>query len=147
MAASSNEPHEDERAAQRIENNKILEFEIDLLNCLADTQSFVKFGLAHETFQFHLIDRVAFSRFHRIGLHRKPKAAIMIDDGAGRNLISVDLGHCLEPSGRRHPRPRQMRVDRQKSGSAKPIGQDCAYLFSDGRRKNAAAQTRMGINT
>jgi hypothetical protein len=32
---------------------------------------------------------------YRIGLHGDPEAAIMIDNGAGRNLISIDFGFVL----------------------------------------------------
>jgi hypothetical protein len=74
---------------------------------------------------FHLVERATLSGLHRIGLHGDPEAAIMIDDGAGRNLISIDFWHlrrwrqksteeiiqCLEP-----------RVGNQEALTVKPDG-------------------------
>jgi hypothetical protein len=131
-----------------IKKTEILEFEIDRLDRLVGAEAFVEFARVDEIFQFHLVERATLAGLHRIGLHGDPEAAITIDDGAGCNLISIDFWHCLVPAGRRHPRPRHVIVDRQKSGPAKAIGQDYALFFSGpSEEKTRTSQTRIGINT
>jgi hypothetical protein len=71
----------------------------------------------------------------------------MIDDGVGRNLISIDLGHCLVPAGRRHPRRRHMRLTGKNQGRQRRLVSILLFFFRTGEEKMRTAQTRIGINT
>jgi hypothetical protein len=71
----------------------------------------------------------------------------MIDDGAGCNLISIDLGHWLVPAGRRHPRlGRCALTGKNQAGEGDWIVFSCSF-FRSGEAKTRTAQTRIGINT
>jgi hypothetical protein len=71
----------------------------------------------------------------------------MIDDGAGCNLISIDLGHWLVPAGRRHPRLGRCALTGKNQGRQRRLVSILLFFFRTGEEKMRTAQTRIGINT
>ena len=65
----------------------------DLLNGLGRTEAHVRFRSIQQVAQFDLIERAALAGLDRRRLQGAPDRAVMLDDVAGLDFITIDLDH------------------------------------------------------
>ena len=83
--------HENQRVALLVEEGEILLFQPDLLDGLGRAEALVELGAVDEVLQFDLIVGAALAGLHMIGPDRHPEAAIVLDDVAGTDFVTVDF--------------------------------------------------------
>jgi len=86
--------HEGERVAGGEEELEILLLEIDLLHRVGRAEALVELGAGDDILELDLGIGAALARLHRLGLHRHPQPALMLDHEAGTDFIACDLGHA-----------------------------------------------------
>src|SRR5690606_24882148 len=71
----------------------VLLLEPHALDRLGGTEALVELAVVDQILQFDLREGAALAELHMLNLHRRPKASLMLDDVAGANFVTVDLGH------------------------------------------------------
>ena len=89
--------HEDQHPIVFIEKLLIFLFETDAFHLVSRPKTLIQFRSVPQVPQLDLGKGAALSGLHVIHFHRSPKAAVVLEDVSGADLVSVDFRHVTKP--------------------------------------------------